>query len=678
MGRLGFGPKSRTRTRTLAASTAPLIAPSAAWNGLPGSGFSSLPADPVRSTAKPALRILAPPNQYYTQSLLVGVYAGANNAGSLYDNFGLEMVIVHYEGTRVFITEPTITTFDDANGRSVSYFGWWVKLRHDGRNGHGNIYFEAVPKDATMQRRVIGPFQFSPQAAAHDASLTVAASGAIVAGSSYQTLATALDWCRLNGKSNPLITITEAGSYDLSNLSVTYQGQGYATITANAPVTITRPAGTPLSSQFYRPRYVGLRFRGSNITIDFMRASEYFGETTGYSRKQWLDGCKLTNSAGRYSLINGQPRNGLSQLFRDSAWFTECEVTALWNVCCGASLVRGCTFNQCWSDLGNGAVLIGNRVTEFDSMEYRAELNAMTVSYTGAEATATLAISGNVGSAPRTLTAKYGANTTTYVVNKTEASAVANANYWVRNVVDWLNTLPGWSATLGDDTRAAVYLTTAGNVVATGDTNVRNISRQFVTMIDVHSDFAQHYNQENFVIAGNICVGSVCQNIFFKDGYARDALVLNNAFHNKDSDGQSSQLAAPHSHVVIAHNSASKQGWWLRTDFAGTAGGTSEKYNPDAYSLFANNVAPTIIWGNTVDADLAVKNNHLLTGASAPNASIGTTIGGTATDVFESAQSGNFTAQGALLANPKIAVVRRRGNAPFAPPLQPAGYDGTG
>ena len=84
--RVGYGMKQRRRRSIKAAPL--LIAPSAGWNGTAGSGFSTVPADPARTTAKPVLRLIVPPFQWYTNELVVGVYAAANNGGSLFDNMG--------------------------------------------------------------------------------------------------------------------------------------------------------------------------------------------------------------------------------------------------------------------------------------------------------------------------------------------------------------------------------------------------------------------------------------------------------------------------------------------------------------------------------------------------------------------------------------------------------------
>lgn len=245
-------------------------------DGVAGTGFASVPADPVRTTAKPAMRLLVPPNQYFTNNLLVGVLAMANDGGSLIDNLGLAKVVLHYEGTQVEILRPSFQTFADANGKPVTYFGWWCRLQHNGVNGHAHVYVEAFPKNPAMQRRVLGPYQFSPQPALHDREFEVAATPAQITGQRYKTLAAVkayLDTLAVGVRpQNPRITITEGGNYEWAQQGSGYSLEGYLTVEAIAPVTIT----TPTRAQFMRPRIDGIHFKGSNITIDLFNYTQIY------------------------------------------------------------------------------------------------------------------------------------------------------------------------------------------------------------------------------------------------------------------------------------------------------------------------------------------------------------------------------------------------------------------
>ena len=660
MGRygLGFGALSSARgTRGGSpADTASLIGPSASWTGTAGSGFASPPVDPVRTTAKPAMRIITPPRQAFTDRLIVGVVAGANDEGTLINNLGIDKVTVHFEGNSIDISAPTLRSFADANGETVQYFGWWAVLQNPGStSGTAHVYFEAVPRDATMQRRVMGPYAFLPRAMLYDAQLEVDSTQA-ASGLRFQTMLTALDHVRSNALEHPLITITGGSAYDLEQSDFPYQVPGLITVKATVPVTFTRQTDDDGS---FRPRRGPLRFMGENITFDFVRASNLYTEPGAHAH--WLDGVNITNSAGRDSLRWKAPRNLLAFLIRERGWMTECNVTNMWAGGMNCSLVRGCVFSNSWSDLFTASdCVIGNTANGLDSTFYRTYLNA--INGTG-PANSTLAMSGTNSQNNRVLTAKVGTTTVgTFTVQTGFTAFTADTNYTVESVVAWLNSLSGWSATADDTTRFAAALQ-ADNTVGAWSMNTAG-AFLVKTFFDTHADLFQH-NGENFYLAGNSGTGIAAQNFFLDDADSRDIVYINNSFDNTQT-GNLSQLSYPQSHVVIAHNTHTGQGLALRNDFGGAL-----KYNPDAYCLIANNAFSTLAWSNPSagDADLVIAFNHLNGGAAVPQGALGTSVGGSALGNFADAAMGDFTPQGALLAFPKPPTVRydARNNARRSP-----------
>jgi hypothetical protein len=652
----GYGPARATRTRPPTTTLAGIV-PGQNWTGIAGSGHQPAPVDPVRVTAKPAMRLLIPPYQVYTNRLVVGVYAGANNGGTLIDNMGLEKVVAHYEGKSVEITEPSLQSFTDANGNAVTYLGWWIELRRDGRDGEAHLYFEAVPKDPTFQRRVMGPYSFFPRDEMNDYSVSVEPSHFEIPGVRYQSVTAALAYMRFVGANHPLITIAEPGSYDILNTgSPTYLGAGCCTITASVPVTIGKSAYTNDSDAIMRINYEGLRFLGGNITFDLKNISYMRNEGL---RDVWFDGVKFINSDGRYHLWR-KGKRPIPQFGDGSPWYTECDFFNVSYAACRASLLRGSKFREGFNDVAtDGACVIGNHVDDWDSTpDWHKDVDAMTVRYVGPEATATLAlVGGNDVSSVRTLTARWGANSATFQVSAAEVYYIAGTNYDVSDVVNWLNGLgAGFEATLIDDSRRASALSLPGlKGIGFGEVSVKNTTLMLVTEFDVHADFWQQNSiagggiVENVVIADNTVVGMVGQDIFIKgaDG-AKDFLVLNNAFWNKIGDSvyatnstTASQVQQSHSHVVIAHNTWASQQFNLRT---------TNTYNPDANCLFANNVVRRINWLGPVDTDLKVVDNHIFAGWPIPAGSTGTTIGGDYDTLFVDAPNGNFTLT-ALLQN---------------------------
>lgn len=667
---LGLG-LSTTSGIVSAAAGLPLVEPSAGWNGTVGSGFGgaygAVPTDPTRTTAKPAMRLLVPYNQYFTDYLLVGVYAGANNAGSLLTNMGLSKVVMHFEGNTVDILKPTWQTFDDANGNPVSYYGWWARLKKPaGVAGHGNVYFEAIPSDGTMQSRVIGPYQFGLVATLYDCELEVAPTPAEIVGVRYQSITNALTYIRTNTKQNTRITITEAhpsGWYDMTN-AASYQGNGYHRIEATVPVAIGKAAYTTDANAIMRPRINGLHFAGSNITLDYAYMSYVYRETSAGAMLHRVDGCRMTNSRGRdsYWRLGSWP---VGTLFFEGAWFTEAVIDNLTDPCGQAPpLARGCNFSYLARDLANDALcFVGNTISEHNSTFFAQDLPAFTVTYAGGEATATIELSGANDASSRTYTARWGANSATFAVGSTEALFAADTNYKFSHVVNWLNGLGvGFTAVLLDDARRASSGAKLGaKGIAIPAQSVKDTTFTVYSMIDLHSDMYQQNvsgTQENVIIANNRGWELVTQNFLLapSSGATQDWLIINNAVSNKVAGGAydntdnfySQQARAAQSHVVIAHNTFANQGWYIEASTSAF----------DAYCMMACNSFRTISWGGTPDADLIIKDNHLHTGGVNPSGGTGTTIGGNQTSLVADFDSGDFTPAGALLSNLKTPVVK--------------------
>lgn len=630
-------------------SSSAAIKPAAAWNGTAGSGFASAPVDPARITAKPAIRLIVPPRQAYTDELLVGVYAGANDNGSLLNKMGLQCVIAHYEGNSVTIYTPTMRTFADANGRPVTYFGWWIKLKHNGINGFADLYFEAVPRDSTMQTRIIGPYLFLPSATLYDYDVEVAASLQEIGGVRYQTIKNALSYLKDMLAEHPRIRMTEAFTGDIDGPDLPYVAEGYCTIEATKPALIHKAYN---SRAELRLKYDRIRFRGGNITFDMRYIARMQPYTTGNFQ---FDGVNFIQSGGRDELWNkgDRPAAHLVAYGKESPWFLECTFDNTANSVMQKASARGCMFNTVAPDLADACLLLlGCTIDDIDNSLSRTEINAMRVQYTGAGPSATLAFSGTLGSNSRTFTAKVGSSVvSTFVAGGAFADFTAGTNYNVADVVAWINTLNGWTATLIDDTRKAVQLGLAGtngnNFI---DTDVKSKPVTLVTQFDFHPDIMQRTGaDENVIVADNVGYNIVAQCIFLNLYQISDMLVINNAFADKPRVASYlSQLASAHRHVVIAHNSLATQGILLRSDLG---------YNIDSYCLIANNVFASMVWYGTPIESIVIRNNHLHASAKVPVYAIGTTTGGNQDDLFANALSGDFRPAGALLGNVKTPVI---------------------
>lgn len=631
------------------------VAPSATWNGTAGTGFASTPTDPTRTTAKPALRLIEPPNQAFTDYKVVGVAAFANNLGYL-DNCGLKDVTFHYEGGTAVVNQPSFRSFPDVNGKMVTYFGWWVTLLHNGTNGYANLYAKATPKHIAMQSRVIGPYLFLPSATLYDLELTVAPSLAQVTGSRYQSVTNALTYCAAQGKHHPHITITEARTdYVLAQIGSPFAynaGKGYATIEANVPVTIIGTAvyadATP------RTRYDGLRFKGANITLDF-KTMHSIWKDDGVGIPHWFDGCTLTNSGGRGYAVPQLKGPRTAGPTRGTAYFTECTFNNMPNTLVGAALGRGCSASNSFSDFGSEAFcLIGNRVDDYNAyVEWAKDTNAFTCTYTGAGTTATLELSGLNNATTRTFTAKVdGASVGTFAVSTPSATAVSA-------VVAWLNGLSGWSATTQNDERRASLCGLPGTIAgAFGPQNCKSVTLQIITFYDVHGDFYQQNSPanvtENVIVTDNIVSNFAGQGFFISStSVANDFVFVNNSFHEAPGTGWTflSQLAraGAKSHLVFGHNS------YTQTLRLATSGG----WNADAYCLIANNAIAGVYWDVTPDTDIRIDGNHVYATSGTPSGATNHTIGGDASTLWQSIAAGDVTPKSALLTNLKLPVLGR-------------------
>lgn len=621
------------------------LAPGNRWDGTPGSGFRTPPADPVRVTAKPMMRLLVPPNQAFTDRLTIGVRAMANDLGSLYHNEGLEKVRLHYEGATLDILEPSIREFRDANGNTVRYLGWWADLQHSGVNGEGHVYVEAIPHDRSMQRRVIGPYSFLPSAREHDYELEVAATPAAIEGRRYRTLADALNYLHAQGDAqNPKITFTEGGKIDPDAIFYAHDIPGWCTVEASVPVILVKPEFTDDRSGVFRLKYGNFRFRGANITFDFANVISFYTEA---GHRLWLDGVNIINSAGRGRFYRKGPPNA-NALFREHPYFTEATISDVKNPCANAALVRGCKLARVVNDpFQDAAAVIGTFIDGCDVAPLAVDRPAMTARYQGRARSATLEATNPSDSASRTFTARVnGRIAGTFTVYNSQAAATADTNYTARNVADWLNGLPGWSAQVLDDSYRATALSIPGNRgAAFGPTNMKRAAVTLQTHFDLHADlFGQNIGGlgENIIIADNVGINLDAQSVFYaaRSPGLKDAAFVNNAFENRGNPILASQFGgAGHSHIVVAHNSWTGQHLLLRGDLGWRGGG---------YSLIAGNVAKRIQWVGPVDPDTRIMGNHIYGTNSLSNELNANATGADGTGLFIRVQAGDFSPGDAL------------------------------
>lgn len=662
----------------------PQLAPSANWTGIAGSGFTSAPTDPVRTTAKPALRLITPPFQWFTDTIDVGVMAAANDSDSLHNTLGVESVTFHYEGNSATVGAPSWYTIPTQRGPRT-YYGWWVKLKKPADTaGHGHLYVEATARDATMQKRVMGPYIFSPQTSLYDAELTITPSQAQITGSRYQSLTAAIAWVKTNGRVNPLLTITEPGTYNFgTSTGELYTNPGYVNVTATVPVTLGRTAAqyNPSGASNLLNDRCKLRLIGPNLTLDFRYCLAFEHSAAVPSSvsqlSPWLDGVTVTTSEPLGSdadfAASGIPRSVLtSGMMIGAPWFTEVAIDGLHNSMIGAKVIRGCSATGLGADIANSAALIlQSRFEGSDNTFWNDDRPAFSVQYTGAEAAATIARSGNVlGGNGGIWTVNLGATSYTFDTGRPAFFSTAQGRYFA-DLVAWLNTLP--------DVTASLLIEPFDRVASSGSlpgfagqgfgaTSIKSAPLTIVTNCDIHGDFYQHQgggNLENSIIAFNEVLDYNVQILFLSPPSPAprseiDVLIFGNIFHAPGGDpvalvGGSQwgrpNLPLPASHVVIAHNSWVNQQFLIRNEGGGLAA--------DAYSLMKNNVIDNLsVIGGAV-ANLTIDGLHLSAdGAGVPTGATNVSLGGDAASLFADETTFDFSPAGELLANKRKAALR--------------------
>lgn len=663
---LGFGSGSFSRRSNSisllgrgAAGNGALL-PSPSWDGNPQSGFSVVPADTARVSAKPVVHMLQPPSQFFTERLTIGAMAFANDGNTLIG--GIDRLRFHFEGNTRDVVQTEVRAFTRADGSVYHCPAYWIDLaRPANRTGVAHLFIEAIPADATMQPRVLGPFPFSLSTALHDVEIEVAPSLPVIVGQRYQALGPALAYVRSQASKNPRITITQPGTYDFLNAGFGfYQPQGYVTIEATAPVFLghkTQKASD--TAALVRPNIDGFWFKGPNVTLDFRYMLQLYNEQG--NRKHVFDGCVLTNTDGRDSYWRKSVRPIVP--VRGRNYYLDCTVTEMDNATANAFLARGVVFDTTYGDIGQGAqAIIGCKTVDHTAEFFATDLDALIVQ---GPAGATLSAAGAHNAATRDFTARVnGVTVGTYQAKSSDTAFQANDNYHVAQVVNWINTLPGWAATLLDDTRRAVVISTRGSA-GQGFTNLDVSSPQtLVTMFDVHADFYQQpindaVGSENVLIYGNIGVNWTGQVMLpgGRNPAARDMFFINNAFYTNPDNSTPyavnsaffSQFSrAVQSHVVFAHNTLANQGVLLRDDI---------ELNQDSYCLLANNSIRSMRWNGTQVGTAVITGNHVHAGVNnPPQGATGTTQGGDESSLYVNAAAGDFAPTGSLLQNLKAPI----------------------
>jgi hypothetical protein len=569
--------------------TPTVVKPGGAWTGAASSGYAgSPPTDPTRTTAKPAIQMRQAWGQRFASDLVIGVDAGAVG--------GVLKVVAHVEGNRYDL--PEILNVDtDVNGRTRRRQGFFIQFsRSDftsvSPTGAVDVYFEAVPRDTTMQHRVIGPYRFYPR--------TTEFSGVynIGSGQTYADLTSAIAAARAANEEAACLLIKSGGTYAINESpgrNAPTKGRWTIMCDTNVTATLARaslPNDPADNVTPWRPGIDGIEFRGKGLVIDYKNFSyvSYSAYPNYQGQPHRFNGATMINSAGRDSIYwYGMPRpQGLTGV---PGFVEDCVINDI-PACLASQLVVSC--NRVKNTLYSGAVntqyVAQNCIQNLDSGYFFKSTPSMRVKFTGT-GTGRIYTSGP----------QYGggASNQDYFLNFEKNGALVYSLKFGRKLSDGNNTwsqvvatlnanLPGsdWTVQWISDAFASIACTSIDT--AAGPTFVE-LSTYFDFHQDMYHPSGSSLTQENCILRGNLVyqegttiLGSPAFTFWrFADATAfKDVIGIDNAC---DISGGTSN-GTPMSHVYIAGHSFGRSGW-------------TPAANCDDYCRFESNIQ-TLFWAN--------------------------------------------------------------------------------
>ncbi|MEM7703265.1 MAG: sialate O-acetylesterase [Pseudomonadota bacterium] len=634
----------------------PTITTGSSWDGAAGSGFITPPADPARTTAKPVLRLIEPPHQHFTDTLTVGAAAMANNSGTLIG--GVAAVRFYFEDdTPLEVATPSFRTLTRVDGSTYECLGYWVDLQKpSSAQGAAQLYIEAVPTDATMQNRVIGPFLYYPSAVQHDFQTTVGTAG------DHTTFNAAKEAARNSGAANPLIELLDDGDYALSQGGPGYIPTGYLTVRPAPGVSARFTLGA--GNEAVWDQNIG-RLWLEDIAIDLDTIAAI--KTQG-GAGQVLKRCRAERAGGRQLWFKNTPPD--SYFVEGPAYLLECYTDGVYEVGDANALMRGTINERGFGDITSSCpATLYNTFHDWDWLDIApVDIPRMTISYSGTGSSVTLSRSFQ-GSGPQTnrlriFTLKVdGVTALTFEawqfwdrydepVTDDGATPATVRGYEVQHFVEALNAVPEFSATLQNNDVAARALNLQGSDdnADFGDTEIisGDGSYDLIADIDLHAGAISGNTGENRIHLfdqitdfNDSLLWNYSQNPGYKD------VIIAGCVIGQGGDpvvGSNNLIANDYSHVVFVHNSVRGQNVFL-----GRSTGTTSW---DSYCLFSNNASPTL-GDNSNTNQVQGANNHLAADTIVSSNFTGTIVAGSTASWFPNADQRDFSAAGELAANPK-------------------------
>jgi hypothetical protein len=597
------------------------IGPSDAWDGSPGSGYASKPTDPVRTTAKPAIRMVQAWGQRFAGPLVIGVDSEAVG--------GVDHVTAYVEGNSVILKEAWLTD-RDVNNKPRTRIGYWISLSLTPAQlaahptGKIDVYFKATAKDPTMQERVIGPYRFYPRTTEFSGTYNIAASGA---GGAYTTLKTAFQAAISAKEEAPRFHFTETAFYEMEDSQIfnTYTGgRGFWVIDAAPGITATLGRSTfpyginqGAAGSYWGPGVPGLEFRGSGIVLDYKNimyidspTGAYFDGLERYPRG---NGCTFDSSLGTISTYywNGTNRP-VAALFSTQTFLEDCVIKHIGSPLGGTWVASN---NRVLDTLGeiapNCAYAAYNYINGWNPWAFFSPTDCLTISYSGA-GVGRMWVNGGTGNNASMHFSVDGVEITTGGFPIPMSYFTRGTNHNISEVVAMINAHGGgWASTalVPDGPNAAILQGVKINPGADGVSNptpVGNAASPSIARVsyDFHQDFWHSINQtghgtdQGTIIRSNTIIGEGYFNgtppAFIRgDTGVKDIMILENCVAHANSFG----FGGASSHVYTRGNSWG-EGWTPGQEDA-------------TYSLFEANVG-NIYWQTGSILSPVYKDNYLL------------------------------------------------------------------
>jgi len=622
---------------------ATLIFPSGSWNGTAGSG-GGYPADPTRTTAKPFLNFLIPPNQHFNDDLVIGVHSYAEG--------GVAGVKAYIEGNSFDLTFGK-HEYTDVNGVARTLWGYFATLDHSAfpMDGSVNVVFEATANDETMQKRVLPAMAYARRSGSlYDGELELAATPAEIVGSRYRTLAACFAYAKAQSWNNWHVTCSETGTYDFGSTSAAPTATGYVTIDAGEAVTLTLARSSWANAN---PGWDGVRFAGDNVLIDIKNV--YGFQVAASHKPMWFDGCDIYSSDGRYALRNGLATELIAVTTLDYI-VTEAHMhDVIHAIVTGPALVRHSRVSTISGDATQRALNVyGLDINDIDAAPWRTPENALTISYSGSGTGTVEKTLGN-GSLSGTIVLR-AAGAVVQTVNLADPlppignPLTIGVTKSVQDIADEINAqtgTTGFSATWISDKWTAPHLTGASitGFGAMPQADCKTAPLTLVTAVDVHADVSQPNvggTVENVAVVNIKATDLEEVQVVWNGGGGgyKDAFFINwGADNPAGQDSQSTFGGNVNSHLCLWNLTVPKQQLRLSTVLNATF---------DDYCSVRGNVFDVIWWvaGATPSGDLVIDQNHMFkSSVAAGTIASGTnmTTGGTVDGLIADSVAGDFT-----------------------------------